>query len=239
MPDGMRTLAFTEAGIFGGKIGINSAGIGLTINGMTTTDDDWSRLTPPVHVRCRDILLSDSLEEAVQVVTGTRRACSTNFMISFAPPGGGQCAVVDLEAAPLALRVIEPSDGRLIHTNHFLDPEALDVVEPPKKRPNTYTRLDRMERLLAGGRASVSRLREILSDHENPPVFALPPRGHAGPSLRAIHHCCFRRNGARTRQTHSDGRPAVLVIVADSLPQLMKIVAELSRHSFWVHDVLP
>ena len=36
------TLAFTEAGIFGGKIGLNSAGLGLAINGITTVDDDWA-----------------------------------------------------------------------------------------------------------------------------------------------------------------------------------------------------
>ncbi len=53
--DGLRTLSFTEAGIFGGKIGLNSAGLGLTVNGLTTTDDDWSRLSKPFHVRCYEI----------------------------------------------------------------------------------------------------------------------------------------------------------------------------------------
>ena len=32
-PDGLETLSFTEAGIVGGKIGLNSAGLGLAING--------------------------------------------------------------------------------------------------------------------------------------------------------------------------------------------------------------
>ena len=39
------TLAFTEAGIFGGKIGINSDGVGLLINGLYSFEDDWRTAT--------------------------------------------------------------------------------------------------------------------------------------------------------------------------------------------------
>jgi isopenicillin-N N-acyltransferase like protein len=48
--DGLETLAFTEAGIFGGKLGLNSFGMGLCINGITSMDDDWARPVRPVHV---------------------------------------------------------------------------------------------------------------------------------------------------------------------------------------------
>ena len=34
-PDGLETLTFTEAGIVGGKLGLNSTGLGLTINGRS------------------------------------------------------------------------------------------------------------------------------------------------------------------------------------------------------------
>lgn len=43
-PDGLRVLCFTEAGIAGGKIGANSAGVGLAVNGLVSSDDDWTRL---------------------------------------------------------------------------------------------------------------------------------------------------------------------------------------------------
>ncbi|HEY2593644.1 MAG TPA: C45 family peptidase, partial [Chloroflexota bacterium] len=50
------TLSFTEAGIVGGKIGLNAAGIGLTVNGLLSTEDDWSQPVAPFHVRCFNIL---------------------------------------------------------------------------------------------------------------------------------------------------------------------------------------
>jgi isopenicillin-N N-acyltransferase-like protein len=49
---GLEIVSFTEAGIVGGKIGLNSRGLGLVINGLNTTDDDWQRLKKPFHVRC-------------------------------------------------------------------------------------------------------------------------------------------------------------------------------------------
>ncbi|HVH31806.1 MAG TPA: C45 family peptidase, partial [bacterium] len=49
--DGLIVAAFTEAGIVGGKIGMNSAGLGLVINGLLSNRDDWARLHLPFHVR--------------------------------------------------------------------------------------------------------------------------------------------------------------------------------------------
>ncbi len=56
--DGLQRLSFTEAGIFGGKPGINSEGIGLAVNGMYTTSDDWTRLEKPFHIRCYEIFIN-------------------------------------------------------------------------------------------------------------------------------------------------------------------------------------
>ncbi|HEX2863292.1 MAG TPA: C45 family peptidase, partial [Deinococcales bacterium] len=49
--NGSRVLAFTEAGIFGGKIGLNDAGLGLAMNGLTSTADAWDRDALPLHAR--------------------------------------------------------------------------------------------------------------------------------------------------------------------------------------------
>jgi hypothetical protein len=76
-PDGMKTLGFTEAGIFGAKIGLNSAGIGLVINGMTTTDDDWSRLSLPFHA---------AAGRSCGRATSTRRSRSSPTRRAPAPP---------------------------------------------------------------------------------------------------------------------------------------------------------
>ncbi len=160
--DGLQTLAFTEAGIVGGKIGLNSAGLGLAINGMTSTDDDWSTLAKPFHVRCYEILRTRDFDAAVQVVTGESRACSTNFLIAQTPD-----RVVDIEAAPDKLRLLGCEGGCLVHTNNFTAPEEIGVAEPPNpKRPFSIGRRSRMGELLgARQKIAVGDIQTDLRDH--------------------------------------------------------------------------
>ncbi len=161
-----QTLSFTEAGIVGGKIGLNAAGIGLTVNGLLSTDDNWSQPVAPFHVRCHDILRADSLDEAARVITGVRRACSTNFMLA-QPPNHA----VDIEAAPGTSCSFGPEHSALAHTNHFLEPDHLGVEEPAsERRPHSYTRLARMRAMLAARRPlSVDDVQSSLRDHDNFP----------------------------------------------------------------------
>lgn len=165
-PDGLETLSYTQAGIFGGQIGLNSAGLGLAINGVTTTDDDWSRLRKPFHVRCFEILRSHTFQAAVGVVVDAERSCSTNFLIAQTPD-----SVLDVEAAPDTLSVLTARGGCLVHTNHFLDPAATGVVEPPsERRPHSYFRLDRLTALMADHRPlDVPTMQRLLRDHSNAP----------------------------------------------------------------------
>ena len=159
-------LCFTEAGMVGGKIGLNSFGLGLAINGLLSTDDDWSRLAKPFHVRCYETLRSKNLDEATSVVNEGKRACSANFLIAQVDN-----RAVDVEAAPLAARMLIPENGFLVHTNHFLDPASLHVVEPPsEKRPHSYHRLKCMRRLLARKRSlAVEDAMAYLRDHDGQP----------------------------------------------------------------------
>src|SRR3989442_2551122 len=78
---GPNVLCFTEAGVVGGKIGLNSEGIGLTINGLISNKDDWERLRKPFHVRCAEILGSKTLSQAVSRITRGERSCSANFLV--------------------------------------------------------------------------------------------------------------------------------------------------------------
>lgn len=161
------SLAFTEAGIVGAKIGLNSAGLGLAINGLLSTDDDSSCLEKPFHVRCYEVLRSQRLEDAVRVVSDGRRACSANFVLGQAPD-----RAVDVEAAPGSSCSFGAQHGVLAHTNHFLEPEHLGVEEPPQaeRRPHSFTRLARMRTLLDARRPlSVADLQACLRDHDNFP----------------------------------------------------------------------
>jgi isopenicillin-N N-acyltransferase-like protein len=165
-PDGLEAISFTEAGIVGGKIGLNSTGLGLAVNGLHTTDDDWSRLSKPFHLRCYEILRAQELESAVKVVTGEERACSTNFLIAQAPD-----RVADIEAAPNQTLTLGCENGCVIHTNHFLDPDALGVIEPPREPwSSSYHRLDRLHALFAASRPlGVEDIQAFLCDHQNYP----------------------------------------------------------------------
>jgi isopenicillin-N N-acyltransferase-like protein len=160
------TLCFTEAGIFAGKFGLNATGIGLVVNGLLSTADDWSQPVMPFHVRCHEILHSPTLEGAAAVVTRTRRACSTNFVLGHAPD-----RALDIEAAPATACTLGPTHGVLAHTNHFLEPDHLGVDEPPsERRPHSLTRLARMRQLLEAGRPlEVEDVQRCLRDHDNFP----------------------------------------------------------------------
>ena len=164
-PD-LKTLSFTEAGIVGGKIGLNSAGLGLAINGLLSTEDDWSRLVTPFHVRCYEILHSRDLGSAARVIRGRPRACSANFVVAMAPD-----QATNFEAAPDALCEMPLRAGAIVHTNHFFDPSRLGVEEPvSERRPHSYTRLARMHELLDSRQPlSVADLQACLRDHDNYP----------------------------------------------------------------------
>lgn len=166
-PDGFRTLAFTEAGIFGGKIGLNTAGLGLAINGITTMADEWTRLEKPFHLRCYQILRARSLEAALEVVTGTPRACSANYLIAQVPD-----RAIDVEAAPEVINRLGWQQEQIVHANHFLDPAGLGVAEPPdpEHRQRSRRRQERLEQLLAEKRpVRVADVQAALRDHNTAP----------------------------------------------------------------------
>ncbi len=155
-------LAFTEAGIFGPKIGLNSAGLGLVINGMTSSDDDWSRLALPFHARCYDALRAPDIGAACAAILREPRACSGNFMLA-SPPA----SVVDLEVAPRTHGTLEPEGGVLVHANHFTTP----AVDDPnlEERQGSVTREGQLKRLLARGRVDIETVQDDLRNSENAP----------------------------------------------------------------------
>ncbi len=172
-PDGLRVLSFTEAGIAGGKIGLNSAGIGLAVSGLISDDDDWTRSGPPFHLRTWDALCSTTLDAAVGAVTQGVRACSANFLVARAGQKGEGVAV-DLEAAPRCVCTLDPSNGTLVHANHFRDPDRLGLWQPiTEEWRSTFHRCARAELLLAEAAArgpiSEDTLRAALCDHEGHP----------------------------------------------------------------------
>src|SRR5713101_7626023 len=127
-PDGISVACFTEAGVVGGKIGLNSKGLGLLINGLVSSQDDSSRLSSPFHVRCWKVLRSDSIRKARSVLTRGERSCSANFILG-QQVDQGRGTVVDIECAPTAECALYPQNGVIAHTNHFSNPSELGVEQ--------------------------------------------------------------------------------------------------------------
>jgi len=184
-PDGTRQLAFTEAGIAGAKIGLNSHGIGLAVNGLVSNADSWSRLRKPFHVRCWEILAARKFETAANAVSGETRACSANFVLAQA---GTPPTIVDFETAPESECRLEATDGFLTHTNHFLDQDKLGIWQPlAEDRKSTFHRYARSQSLLRdrierGRKIGLEDLKAMLRDHEGKPDCICRHEDSARPS---------------------------------------------------------
>lgn len=182
---GPDVLCFTEAGVVGGKIGLNSEGLGLLINGIVSSKDDWSRLKKPFHVRCWEALGSKTLDRASRVITEGERSCSANFILG-QQRSEENGKVVDIESAPEATCRLDPSRGAVAHTNHFSDPKVLGVDQVlDDERMSTLHRYERIQQLLdskvRGSQSfNTSLAQSMLRDHDGKPESVCR---HANPGL--------------------------------------------------------
>lgn len=163
-------LTFTEAGVAGGKVGLNSAGVGLAVNGLVSHLDRWDGEGVPFHVRAWQVLLARDLEEATAAVEEGGSPCSANFLVGDGKSG----RALSLERAPTGTVRVEPKNGFLVHANHFLRGEELGVREPlAEERRSTYLRQERLAARLAQsaerGPISMEDVEEALRDHEGYP----------------------------------------------------------------------
>ncbi len=200
----LTVLAFTEAGIVGGKIGLNSAGVGLAVNGLVSHLDRWDGEGIPFHVRTWRILCARGIGEAVDAVERDGAPGSANFLVG-ASGEVGHGEVVDLERAPSGAARVAPTDGILVHANHFLAPERLGVREPlAKERSSTHLRQARLAEILTHaadrGPLAAEKVQDALRDHlgrpdsvcRHPsPVF--PPQANYATALSVVMDLHARR----------------------------------------------
>ena len=160
-------LMFTEAGIVG-KIGLNSAGIGVSLDALGS-DRFPEGEAIPLHIALRGVLNSFTLSDAVGNAVRTPLACCANFMMA-----GASGQIIDLEIGPDGADAIYPgADGILTHTNHFFGPRTVHIRDTfAPTIPDTYLRLGRINDLfreLDGKKVSAEDLQEILRDHTGRP----------------------------------------------------------------------
>jgi len=158
-------LYMTEAGIVGGKVGLNEHGIGLAVNGLLSTRDGEEEFERPYHVRFREILDAERFDDALRPVLETDRVCSANVMVGHA---AGE--IIDLEAAPTDVAPLYPDEGILTHSNHFVSDVAESVNE--RRSPSTLYRASRLRRLLAENHGAIGEeaIGGALRDHFGHPA---------------------------------------------------------------------
>lgn len=172
--DGPDILTFTEAGGLA-RFGFNSAGIAITGNYLEC-ERDYTQMGVPLALLRRKVLDQDNPSPAFGVVYATRKSASNNLAVSHAPTG----VVHDLECAPDETFVVEPSDGLLIHTNHWLSPIALGKIRETgiPDSPDSFFREQRARLLLAEcAKIGVEDVRRVLLDDAGTPLsICVPPR---------------------------------------------------------------
>lgn len=132
----------TEAGMVG-KIGCNSAGIGVCFNALGV---DAFCQGIPIHIILRDILEQSLYSEAMTVVSKNIIGCPANIIV------GHQCGeVIDFEVEAGDFDVLYPDEGILVHTNHFTSIKIPSNGHKDITRcgfPDTYIRYGVMKKLL-------------------------------------------------------------------------------------------
>lgn len=159
--NGPNILCYTEAGIVGGKMGVNEHGIGLVENGLVSDHDGRNAYEKPFHMRCREVLDAETYDMALLPILATKRVCSANFVV-----GHADGEIIDIETSPNAVSYLYPVDGLVTHSNHFIDPRH-GPSQMERLSTSTLYRANRLDRLLRKhlGKLDTPVIREALADH--------------------------------------------------------------------------
>ena len=136
---GLTAKLFTEFGMLG-KIGVNSAGLGVHFNILHHRSDNGSGGVPVHAVARRLIEEARSVAEAIELARSARVSASTVLTVFSREDSSPRAASIELspQAAALAL---PNTEGWLTHTNHFLAPELVPG-ERTADVSTTYLRLE-------------------------------------------------------------------------------------------------
>lgn len=127
----------TEGGIIG-KIGMNSAGIGVCLNALITNKKTDQI---PIHLGLRSVLNSYTLDEAIAAIDNGKMASTANFLIG-SDAGDGKATAASYEVSPFGVDRLGDGTGSTVHTNHICSTELTKYVEDR----NEYRQEDSMVR---------------------------------------------------------------------------------------------
>lgn len=158
----------TEGGIIG-KIGLNSAGVGVCLNAIRARGIDYTRL--PTHLALRTALECRSKAKAVAALEVAGVGTSCHILVGDMTGGTG------LEFSHADLQKLEMHDGKVVHSNHFVashqTPAGVPIKETRFSDDSTF-RIKRIGDLLEeaeknGVSPTVEAVEKQLDDEENYP----------------------------------------------------------------------
>ena len=145
-------------------MGMNRSGLCTFANYLVC--DGW-REGFPRYCLTRLALTQNNVTDAERILLEVQRASSRNILMVDA-----RGEILDLELAVQRHGRLTPTDGRLIHSNHFLSPELLGEERASAgDQLNSQQRLARLQQLIDGdfGNLDVDRLKGYLRDRQNYP----------------------------------------------------------------------
>ena len=155
----------SEGGIIG-KIGLNSAGVGVTLNAIQAPGVAYDKL--PCHLALRTVLNNNSREAAAEALRKTGVASACHITIADASTGGIglECTALDIVEMPME------KDGQLrgtcTHSNHLVKKHK---VEGTLFLNDSPFRLDRIQELMRDvGKPALQEISEMLKDDKNYPT---------------------------------------------------------------------
>jgi hypothetical protein len=172
--DGPDFLTFVEAGGLA-RCGMNAAGVCITANYLES-ERDFSQTGVPLALIRRKVLEQEHLAFAIKAVATTPKSCSNNMMLSTV-----KGFAIDFECAPDEAFPIYPSEGLIVHANHWVSPIALTKLRETgtPRVPESFYRDWRVRKLLdeAGGKLTVDDLKQaFFDDFLTPYSVCRPPR---------------------------------------------------------------
>jgi isopenicillin-N N-acyltransferase-like protein len=153
----------TEAGLIG-KIGLNSAGVGVCLNAIKAKGMDSTRI--PCHLGLRMVLDSSSREDAVRNLEKHGVASSCHMLVADAAGGVG------LEWSSKDLRKIEMNASKQVfHTNHYLATHDKGVIDTVWLK-DSLERIVRVEELCErlGDSPSHGEISDVFKDEKGLPT---------------------------------------------------------------------
>jgi len=151
-------LLFVEAGMIGGK-GMNSEGLSLTLNALSTTEYAYGL---PLHIRMRQILEQKTFEGAYQAAVEGGHPSPVHWIITHRD---GRALGLEIDCS--GIDELQPQEGAHFHTNHFIGPKFGGRATPS---PNSLARLERISALLGKKEGlAIEDVKNALADHGNHP----------------------------------------------------------------------